>query len=911
MTATVSVTEDGTNWTLVNGADVTLTISDDGTVGDTAVFIDPASGKTGPASFLDGQFQAQIKATTPGLVKVSGSATINGYGTVTLATAISITSDGTAPNSGPAEKTYVDARLSFGPDGATNAIGDEHTFTAHLEINDGSGWQDANGETITVSITSGPGILGIGPFVTDANGEVDITLNSNVAGVTIVTASWNGTVLGPSVSASDPSDKTWVAPGLSIDKTGDEGPVRVGDTINYQITVTNTGSLTLHNVTVTDPLLGIAQNLGTFAPGDSQVIVGTYGPVPESDLPGPIVNTAIADSDETDPKEDDHSVDILPFGIDLSLTKTVDNVSPEPGEIVTFEIVVANGLNFADATNVEVTDTLPAGYSFVGFAVSQGTYFYTGLNSLWIVGDLPAGSNATLQVLATVLEGGPYESPVEVSAADQDDIDSVPANAAILSEDDDDEALVFIDTPIADLLVIKTVDNANPDELDTVVFTISVYNAGPYTSTGIVLQDALPAGLTYVSDTSGGDYNPTTNAWDVGDLIVGESTSFTLSAQTDLGTAGTTLTNTALIIQNEVEDPSPANNQDSADVTVGDGGGGGGATDECEGKIIISEIAWAGTAANPEDEWIELRNIGGEPVDLTGWVLRWRTKQPVTPDDFLWKVVPLSGELQASATPICELSDHEPEPAVEFVKREVDDLSWFVEARPVDFDDSYMVLERRSDLTISNVEADIIYDDVTPYLMELSDEGDVIELLDASGNIVDTANAFPNIDSNWPAGNALTLGTMERIDPLGPDERDNWHTNLGIVTRGLDANGRPLVATTDVVNSQTLEEMELFIDLNAVRTLPGARLEVGLDLLRADRIDTGWPWIRITRPGYDAADAAGGGGGIEPVYSFDSRYANDTYWLGIDTAGLVPGDYLVWVVYGEGQTVLVPITILE
>ncbi|MEE8593248.1 MAG: hypothetical protein V3T03_03890, partial [Candidatus Bipolaricaulota bacterium] len=156
-------------------------------------------------------------------------------------------------------------------------------------------------------------------------------------------------------------------------------------------------------------------------------------------------------------------------------------------------------------------------------------------------------------------------------------------------------------------------------------------------------------------------------------------------------------------------------------------------------------------------------------------------------------------------------------------------------------------------------------------------------------------------------------GTMERTDPLGPDERDNWHTNLGIITRGVDANGRPLVASADIVNSQTLEEMELFADLNATRTLPGARLEVGLDLLREVRLETGWPWIRVTRPGHDvAADVAGGGGQFAvPVYLFTGRYSNDTYWLGIDTAGLVPGDYLVWVVYGEGQTVLVPITVLD
>ena len=146
-----------------------------------------------------------------------------------------------------------------------------------------------------------------------------------------------------------------------------------------------------------------------------------------------------------------------------------------------------------------------------------------------------------------------------------------------------------------------------------------------------------------------------------------------------------------------------------------------------------------------------------------------------------------------------------------------------------------------------------------------------------------------------------------------PDEPENWHTNLGIITRGVDANGRPLVATADVVNSQTLEEMELFADLNAVNTLPGARLEVGLDLLREVRRETGWPWIRVTRPGYEVAtDAAGGGGQLAvPVYLFSGRYSNDIYWLGIDTGGLVPGDYIVWVVYGQGQTVLVPITVLD
>ena len=80
--------------------------------------------------------------------------------------------------------------------------------------------------------------------------------------------------------------------------------------------------------------------------------------------------------------------------------------------------------------------------------------------------------------------------------------------------------------------------------------------------------------------------------------------------------------------------------KDDADVTVGEAVAGGGGTDsECDGRIVISEIAWAGTAANSDDEWIELRNIGGEPVDVTGWVLRWRMKQPMNPEDFEWKTM--------------------------------------------------------------------------------------------------------------------------------------------------------------------------------------------------------------------------------------------------------------------------------
>ena len=97
--------------------------------------------------------------------------------------------------------------------------------------------------------------------------------------------------------------------------------------------------------------------------------------------------------------------------------------------------------------------------------------------------------------------------------------------------------------------------------------------------------------------------------------------------------------------------------------------------------------------------------------------------------------------------------------------------------------------------------------------------------------------------------------------------------------------------------------------LTPTQTAAGARFDVGLDLTQAARRETGWPWIRVLEP---ALDVAGGGASqAEPsTYAFSSRYVKDVYWLGIDTEGMAPGEHLVWIVFGEGEAVLVPLTVL-
>jgi uncharacterized repeat protein (TIGR01451 family) len=499
----------------------------------------------------------------------------------------------------------------------------------------------------------------------------------------------------------------------------------------------------------------------------------------------------------------------------------------------------------------------------------------------------------------------PGFSGVDTFTYTVDDNEGLTSNIATVS--------VTVVSAGADLAVAKSVDNPAPNEGDTVIYTITVTNNGPGDATGVTLSDLLPLGVTYVSDNSGGAYDSATGVWTEESIAMGAIAVLEITATVDAGTTGTTITNMVEVATSDQPDPDDTNNRDSADITIPEEvAGGGGATEgPCEGKVIINEVAWAGTAADPHDEWIELHNLGTIPVDLTGWTLRWRRKHPTTEEEYRWKVVNLSGILLPASESACEVADKDPAPSAEFIKRETDDLSWWVLGKPEEKDESYYTIERRHDETISGEKADLLYDTTEPYEMELTDLGDVIELLNDRGEVVDTANASNPERDGWPAGSAATFATMERTDPLAPDTWENWHTNLGIITRGLDANERPLIATADTLNSKALEELALNTQLPPTKTRAGARLEVGLDLPREDRKALGWPWIRVTRP--DLTEAAGGGGAVEAGagFSFSGRYSRDLYWLGIDTSGLSPGQYNIWIVYGEGKAILVPILVLQ
>jgi uncharacterized repeat protein (TIGR01451 family) len=171
-----------------------------------------------------GSCSVQITSPTAGqnTIKAATNVTVGGL------TLHRETGDGLAGDSANATKTYVDAKISITPNG-TNQVGHPHTFTAHVQINDGSGagFVDAPaGTSISFTIDNGgPGsFTTVNPCTVTSGGSCQITLSSNTTGATIVSAHWTGSVGGVVLirntdgtgGNSGPATKTFVNAKISI-----------------------------------------------------------------------------------------------------------------------------------------------------------------------------------------------------------------------------------------------------------------------------------------------------------------------------------------------------------------------------------------------------------------------------------------------------------------------------------------------------------------------------------------------------------------------------------------------------------------------------------------------------------------------------------------------------------------------
>jgi uncharacterized repeat protein (TIGR01451 family) len=119
----------------------------------------------------------------------------------------------------------------------------------------------------------------------------------------------------------------------------------------------------------------------------------------------------------------------------------------------------------------------------------------------------------------------------------------------------------FADVSVAASVSPATVPAA---KLNTpVTLTLQATNAGPNKARQVVVFDALPDGLTYLSDDGGGAYDTSLGLWTVGQLGVGASATLHITAAV---TGTGEIVDTAQIASSKPIDPNPEN--DSAQVAL-------------------------------------------------------------------------------------------------------------------------------------------------------------------------------------------------------------------------------------------------------------------------------------------------------------------------------------------------------
>lgn len=128
----------------------------------------------------------------------------------------------------------------------------------------------------------------------------------------------------------------------------------------------------------------------------------------------------------------------------------------------------------------------------------------------------------------------------------------------------------IISTRDSDISIVKTVDEANPLENETINFTLTVTNNGPEDATEIDVTESIPSGLTLIQSTpSQGTYNQLLDLWTVGALANGASATLQLETSVNSGVLADSLINKVFVKGLNQNDPNITNDTSQVVIKIG------------------------------------------------------------------------------------------------------------------------------------------------------------------------------------------------------------------------------------------------------------------------------------------------------------------------------------------------------
>lgn len=333
----------------------------------------------------------------------------------------------------------------------------------------------------------------------------------------------------PVKGAANDSDETYLTtidPSLTVDKSASVETAYGGDTVTYSFLVTNTGDVTLTNITVVDDLLGNIGTIASLAAGASTTLTKTYA-VPEG---ATVVNNHV-DACAPDPLfpndptqdvcgDDDHELPVI--NPDLTLDKSVND---DPDDSVT--VRVGDDLNYT----ITITNTGDVELEITGLTDSQHPTLPASCAALIGTVLAPAGEegdsvscsytdtasvDVTNLAVVTAIDTEVGREGEELTRQDDTDVDvidprvSIVKTGAALAREGDVVTYTFVVTNTGD---VPLVDLVVTDDILGTIGTVSGPLA-PGASTTLTKTYTVPAGAADITNVAEVCAEPVPNVGD-------------------------------------------------------------------------------------------------------------------------------------------------------------------------------------------------------------------------------------------------------------------------------------------------------------------------------------------------------------------------------------------------------------
>jgi uncharacterized repeat protein (TIGR01451 family) len=425
------------------------------------------------------------------------------------------------------------------------------------------------------------------------------------------------------------------APRLTITKTADQGTISAGMDLGFTIVVTNAGTGTALNATLSDPLPGGEDINWIFpTPYAGPGLCGVAGTAPLQTLDcafgdlapgasatvhvishttencgGAFENTATVSATNNKGTASSYAaINVLPDDVNISVTPDAANV--RGGNPIGFTFSLTNG-GPGTALGEALAATLPSGgglsWSLAPAYAGPGSCTLNGTALNCSFGDVAAYVTINVHVSSatTAASKGTYTANGTARSRNN------PTRYASAT-------INVLGVPKPYIVKTGCPDKVVPGGILT--YTLTVGNSGNGDATGVFLTDVLPAGTTIVDADHGTvAANLGSVFWSIGTLVPGSSQTRSLRLRVD-APSGTTLTNTVVLVTDET---APATFTQNALVTIA-GAATHGMTynvdmPPVESTYIYKEYNKVQTTATPShrtDDAESPTNIQHGPLDL-------------------------------------------------------------------------------------------------------------------------------------------------------------------------------------------------------------------------------------------------------------------------------------------------------